>query len=93
MIYFQFGQRLSDAAEPGQATRQMVPATAEAVVVDSAVQGRVYTRPPAVVRRIDRPRDYMHDRPHDRVARRAHPQGPVAPQPPIWIPSMKRNCS
>lgn len=39
--------------------------------------GWVYATPPAVVRRIDRPHDFVHYRPQGWVDRRAHQQGPI----------------
>jgi hypothetical protein len=40
--------------------------------------GWVYATPPAGVRRIDRPHDFVHYRPRGWVDRRAHQQGPIA---------------
>jgi hypothetical protein len=39
--------------------------------------GWIYATPPAVVLRIDQPRNYVHYRPQGWVDRRSHPQGPI----------------
>jgi hypothetical protein len=48
--------------------------------------GWVYATPPAVVLRIDHPRNYVHYRPRGWVDRRSHPQGPTVRdhrEPPV----------
>jgi len=52
--------------------------------------GWVYATPPAVVRGIQQPRNYVHYRPRGWVDRRSRPQGPIAREHRVQAPPVDR---